>query len=104
MVYIAPTASNGAGPVWVKISEEGYSGGKWAVDNLKANGGKHSFILPSALAAGDYLVRPEIIASHESDTAYNVNPARGAQLYMACVQIKVTAGGASVSEQVGNLA
>lgn len=65
MVYIAPTASNGAGPVWVKISEEGYSGGKWAVDNLKANGGKHSFIVPAALAAGEYLVRPEIIASHE---------------------------------------
>ena len=92
MVYVAPAASNGAGNVWVKLAEEGYSGGKWAVDNLISNRGKHSFTIPAALAAGDYIFRPEIIASHESDTAYNVNPARGAQLYMACIQIKVTAG------------
>lgn len=36
MAYIAPTASNGAGDVWVKLAEEGYdlTTKLWAVDNL----------------------------------------------------------------------
>jgi lytic cellulose monooxygenase (C1-hydroxylating) len=97
MVYIAPTSSNGAGDVWVKLAEDGYSGGKWAVDTLIANKGKHSFTLPSVLADGDYLIRGEIIALHESDAAFNVNPVRGAQFYMECLQVKVTGGGSTVS-------
>jgi len=57
------------------------------VDNLIANKGKHSITLPD-LAAGEYLLRPEIIALHEG------NRASGAQFYMECVQIKVTSSGA----------
>lgn len=87
MTYIAPTKSNGAGNVWIKLAEEGLSGGKWAVDNLIANKGKHSITVPD-LAAGEYLLRPEIIALHEGDRA------NGAQFYMECVQIKVTSAGA----------
>lgn len=34
MVYIAPTSSNGAGNVWIKLVSDGYSGGSWAVDKL----------------------------------------------------------------------
>lgn len=94
---MAPTASNGAGNVWVKLAEEGYDGTTWAVTKLKTNNGQHSITLPSTLAAGDYLLRPEIIALHEADAAYNVNPARGAQFYMECVQIKVTGSGSIVS-------
>jgi len=97
LVYIAPTASNGAGNVWVKLAESGYNSGTWAVDTLIANKGQHSFTLPSVLAPGNYLVRPEIIALHEADAAYNVNPARGAQFYMECIQLKVTGNGGTVS-------
>lgn len=97
MVYIAPTSSNGDGDVWVKLAEDGYTGTTWAVDTLIANKGKHSFTLPSVLAPGDYLLRGEIIALHESDTAYNVNSARGAQFYMECVQVTVTGSGTTVS-------
>jgi lytic cellulose monooxygenase (C1-hydroxylating) len=86
MTYIAPTASNGAGNVWIKLAEEGYANGKWAVDNLIANKGKHSITLPD-LAAGEYLLRPEILALHEGMTL------GGAQWYMECVQIKVTSAG-----------
>jgi cellulase len=102
LVYIAPTASNGAGNVWVKIAEEGYDAStkKWAVDKLKENKGQHSVTLPAGLAAGDYILRAEIIAHHESDTAFATNPARGAQLYPNCAQIKVTSGG-SVSLPAG---
>lgn len=86
LTYIAPAASNGEGNVWLKLAEEGLSNGKWAVDNLIANRGKHSITLPD-LAAGEYLLRPEIIALHEG------NRQAGAQFYMECVQIKVTSSG-----------
>jgi cellulase len=87
MVYIAPTASNGEGPVWLKLAEAGYSDNTWAVTTLINNKGKHSITLPD-LKAGEYLLRPEIIALHEG---MNVG---GAQFYMECVQIKVTSSGA----------
>jgi len=84
-VYMAPTASNGNGPVWVKVESKGFVNGRWATDELKANKGKHSFTVP-AVAPGNYLIRPEIIALHEGQ---NVG---GAQFYMACIQVKVAGG------------
>lgn len=91
MTYIAPTSSNGEGDVWLKLAEDGYTGtypnGEWAVTKLIANKGKHSITLPD-LEAGEYLLRPEIIALHEANTL------GGAQFYMECVQIKVTSSGA----------
>ena len=95
-VYIADAATNGVGNVWTKIAESGLEGGVWAVDTLKANGGKHSVKLPPSLAPGDYLVRAEIIALHESDTNYVTNNARGAQFYPSCAQVVVAAGGSTV--------
>ncbi|CAE6444190.1 unnamed protein product [Rhizoctonia solani] len=94
LVYVAPTSSNGAGAVWTKIFEEVYPGGQWAVDKLIANKGHVTVTVPD-LAAGEYLFRPELVTLHEADTAYNVNlnPARGVQLYMECIQFKVTSGG-----------
>ncbi|KAG9123374.1 hypothetical protein FRC07_015024 [Ceratobasidium sp. 392] len=77
MAWIAPTSSNGFGS---------------AVDKLKANGGHVTITIPD-LAAGEYLLRPEIIALHEADTDFAVNPVRGAQFYMDCVQIKVVSSG-----------
>jgi hypothetical protein len=96
LVYIAPTASNGVGDVWIKLAEAGYDGAKWAVDDLIANKGKHDVVIPAGLATGEYLVRGELITLHEADVAYTANPARGAQLYMECVQIKVTGSGTTV--------
>ena len=57
------------------------------------------FVLPANLAAGRYLIRQEIIAHHESDTAFNINPARGAQFYPSCVQVEVTGSGTAVPDQ-----
>jgi hypothetical protein len=59
--------------------------------NLTFELGQHSFTIPSVLAAGDYLIRPEIIALHEGSKQ------GGAQLYMACVQFKVAGSGSKVS-------
>ncbi|KAE8349546.1 glycosyl hydrolase family 61-domain-containing protein [Aspergillus coremiiformis] len=85
VVYMAPTDKGTAGNGWVKIAEEGYSNGVWAVENLIKNKGKHSATIPN-VAPGEYLLRPEIIALHEG------NRQNGAQFYMECVQVKVSGG------------
>lgn len=86
MVYIAPAESNGEGDVWVKLQEDGFSGGKWGVDNFIANKGLINVKLPN-LAAGDYLIRPELIGLHEASAEGK------AQFYNGCGQIKVTGSG-----------
>jgi cellulase len=96
ITYVAEyTDGAGTGGIWTKIAEEGYDGSKWAVEKLVSNGGKKVVTIPSSLKAGKYLFRQEIIAHHESDTAYNVNSARGAQFYPTCVQVEITSGGSS---------
>ncbi|KAL6404897.1 endoglucanase-4 [Ilyonectria robusta] len=100
ITYIAPyTAGDGTGAIWTKIAEDGYDGSEWAVDKLIAAKGKADFTLPSSLAAGQYLIRQEIIAHHESDTAYSQNSARGAQFYPSCIQFEITGSGSDVPDQ-----
>ncbi|KDR78751.1 hypothetical protein GALMADRAFT_224003 [Galerina marginata CBS 339.88] len=94
LVYIAPTSSNGAGSVWTKLWHDGFSNGQWAVDRLLSARGRHSVVIPN-IPAGDYLLRPEIIGLHEADVAYSQNNIRGAQLYMSCIQIRVTSSGST---------
>lgn len=49
-----------------------------------------------------YLLRPELITLHEGESIFPNNPIRGAQLYMACIQIRVAgAGGVPLPEGVG---
>ncbi|KAJ8457510.1 hypothetical protein ONZ45_g18283 [Pleurotus djamor] len=91
-VYIAPAASNGAGPVWTKLFSDSYENGYWAVDKLILAHGQHSVTIPN-IPAGDYLLRAEIAALHEANVAYTSNPIRGVQMYMSCAQISVTSSG-----------
>jgi len=101
ITYIAPfTEDAGTGPIWTKISEEGFSNGKWATDKLIANKGVSGDItIPASLKAGKYLLRQEIIALHEADTTFDVNPARGAQFYPSCVQVEISGTGSDVPPQ-----
>ncbi|SPO03586.1 related to endoglucanase B [Cephalotrichum gorgonifer] len=99
ITYIAEYSDSAAGAIWTKIDESGFDGSKWAVDKLIANGGKYDFTLPASLASGKYILRQEIIAHHESDAAFNQNPARGAQFYPSCAQIEVTGTGSAVPDQ-----
>ncbi|CAL1712872.1 unnamed protein product [Somion occarium] len=92
LVYLAQipdaTQSSVTGLKWFKIYEDGLtSDGKWGVDRLIANKGKVTFTLPSCIAAGQYLLRAEIIALHAAGSY------PGAQLYMECAQLSVTGGG-----------
>lgn len=93
------TEGDGTGAIWTKIAEDGYDGSEWAVAKLIANGGKQELTIPESLASGKYLVRQEIIAHHESDTAFSENPARGAQFYPSCVQVEVSGSGSAVPDQ-----
>jgi cellulase len=94
MTYMAKVSSatsetNPSGLNWFKIAQTGLSGTTWAVDTLRSAGGKWSVKVPSSIAAGDYLIRQEILALH---SAYNSG---GAQFYIGCAQIKVTGGGSA---------
>jgi len=40
-----------------------------------------------------YLVRAEMIALHEADARFDLNPRRGAQFYPACIQLHVAGDG-----------
>lgn len=93
------TDGDGTGAIWTKIAEDGFDGSEWAVAKLIANGGMQELTIPESLAAGQYLVRQEIIAHHESDTAFAENPARGAQFYPSCVQVEVAGDGNAVPDQ-----
>ncbi|KAF9880509.1 putative glycosyl hydrolase family 61 [Colletotrichum karsti] len=91
IVYLAKVdnaASTGtSGLKWFKVAEAGLSGSTWAVDTLISNAGWHYFNLPPCVAAGDYLMRVEIIALHSASSQ------GAAQFYMGCAQIRVTGSG-----------
>ncbi|KAF2688778.1 lytic polysaccharide monooxygenase [Lentithecium fluviatile CBS 122367] len=70
-----------------KIDEAGYDGTQWAAEKLIANDLTWSVKIPSNIAAGQYVLRHEIIALHSAGQA------NGAQNYPKCVNIEVTGGG-----------
>ncbi|KAK7424130.1 hypothetical protein QQZ08_008736 [Neonectria magnoliae] len=61
--------------------------GKWAADVLISKGFSWTVQIPSNLAAGNYVLRHEIIALHGSGQP------NGAQNYPQCFNVKVTGGG-----------
>ena len=62
---------------------------KWASDTLIANNNSWTVTIPKDIAPGNYVLRHEIIALHQSE---NIN---GAQNYPQCVNIQVTGGGSA---------
>jgi cellulase len=78
---------------FAKIAESGLISGNnpgtWASDDLIANGNAWTIEIPSSLAAGNYVLRHEIIALHSAGNA------NGAQFYPQCVNLVVTGGGSA---------
>ncbi len=79
---------------FVKIAESGLldkaggvAPGKWATDEMLANGLTVSVTIPATIAAGKYVLRHEIIALHGG---YNPN---GAQNYPQCINLEITGSG-----------
>ncbi|EKD12576.1 hypothetical protein MBM_09145 [Drepanopeziza brunnea f. sp. 'multigermtubi' MB_m1] len=70
-----------------KIAEAGLEGGVWATDAMMANGLTASVTIPAGIAAGNYVIRHELIALH------GAGGEGGAQSYPQCVNLEVTGGG-----------
>lgn len=81
------------GDGWFKILEDGYdaTSGQWCTEKLEQNGGFLSVDIPSDLASGYYLVRPELLSLHKSDKT-PPNP----QFYTGCAQIFLNSTGTAV--------
>lgn len=77
---------------WFKIDAVGLidnslASGKWATDVLIANNMSWTVGIPPTLAAGNYVLRHEIIALHAAGQA------NGAQDYPQCVNLAITGTG-----------
>ncbi|KAJ1904499.1 hypothetical protein LPJ81_002462 [Coemansia sp. IMI 209127] len=88
MVYMAPLISQGEGPVWFKIYEDGWctDAKKWCTIKLIDNNGYLEVTIPENIPSGDYLVRPELLALHQATIV------GGAQFYPNCLVVTVTGG------------
>ena len=60
---------------------------KWATDQFIAAGNRWTVTIPSSIAAGNYVMRHEIIALHGAQNA------NGAQNYPQCVNLQITGSG-----------
>ncbi|KAI9503876.1 glycoside hydrolase, partial [Coemansia spiralis] len=91
IVYMAPLDSNGDGPVWFKIYEDGWdkAADTWCVNTLIANKGKLEVTIPRDIAPGNYLLRTEVIALHEANRVYGADESAGAELFPNCAQLAV---------------
>ncbi|KXN88104.1 putative endo-beta-1,4-glucanase D, partial [Leucoagaricus sp. SymC.cos] len=83
------TSMTVTGLKWFKIYHDGYTSGTWGIDKLVQSKGKVSFTIPNCIAAGQYLLRVELIALHGASTY------PGAQFYMECAQLQITGGGST---------
>ncbi|KAF2998775.1 hypothetical protein E8E14_006125 [Neopestalotiopsis sp. 37M] len=79
---------------WTKIAENGYNSGVWATDGLTSSNYTTSLKIPSKLAAGNYVIRHEIIALHGASSD------NGAQNYPQCFNV-VVGGSGTVSVPTG---
>ena len=83
---VAPTSLQ-----WIKLDQQGWISGSnpgtWATDKLIGANNTWTVTIPSNLAAGNYVVRHEIIALHAAGST------NGAQAYPQCVNFAVTGSG-----------
>ncbi|KAM4061951.1 glycosyl hydrolase family 61 protein [Hirsutella rhossiliensis] len=82
-----------------KIEEAGLldnskSPGRWASDELMAANNTWTVNIPSDIAAGNYVLRHEIIALHLAKVD------NGAQAYPQCLNLKVTGGGTATPKGI----
>ncbi|KAF8335913.1 glycosyl hydrolase family 61-domain-containing protein [Cantharellus anzutake] len=79
------TTFNATDGKWFKVNESGYdnSTGKWATEKLIESNQSYTFTLPKNIPAGQYLLRHEILALHNT---------RHPQYYPSCTQINILKG------------
>ncbi|KAF2145955.1 lytic polysaccharide monooxygenase, partial [Aplosporella prunicola CBS 121167] len=87
---------------WNKIDAKGLidgssAPGTWATDNMISNNNTWTTTIPDSIAAGQYVLRHEIIALHSAGQE------NGAQNYPQCVNVKVTGSGTEDLSSTGTL-
>jgi hypothetical protein len=93
---------DGSGANWFKIDEAGFQGDAskkifldsetpsgWAIAKLVGGNKNWTTTIPQGLAAGNYLIRHELIALHQANTP---------QFYPECAQIVVTGTGTALPD------
>lgn len=82
---LSSPSADATGPGWFKLWGEGYDmeADKWATEKVMDTNGLLSINIPSALPAGNYLFRPEVVAMH------NTTPEVEPQFYIGCAQVFV---------------
>ena len=93
MEYLAPVSGDfssidKAQLKWTKISEKGLTNGKWAANELIANGFKWPVTIPN-IKPGKYILRHEILALHEGQRV------GGTQFYPQCINVEITGSGSA---------
>lgn len=80
---LASPSADATGPGWFKLWGEGYDmeADKWATEKIMDTNGLLSINIPSALPAGNYLFRPEVVAMQ------NTTPEVEPQFYIGCAQV-----------------
>ena len=88
----AAANNTAAGDGWFKIMEDGYDeeNKKWCTEKLIPNNGHLAAKIPSDLAPGYYLLRPELLALQQADK----NPP-DPQFYVGCAQLFLSSGGSA---------
>ncbi|KAA8911279.1 family 61 glycosyl hydrolase, partial [Sphaerosporella brunnea] len=80
---------------YFKIDEAGLnSDGTWASDDLIAANNSRTVTIPSDIAAGNYIIRHELLALHSAGTE------GGAQFYPMCANLVVSGSGSASPEGV----
>jgi len=98
MVYMSKVADSSkadGSSGWFKVYQDAWAPANkgagdndyWGVKDMNTCCGKVDVKIPADLAAGDYLLRAEVIALHTAGSS------GGAQFYMSCYQLTVTGGG-----------
>ncbi len=95
------SSCDGSGSGWFKIDEAGFHGdgvkvfldtevgSGWDIAKLVGGNKQWTSTIPQGLAAGNYLIRHELIALHQANTP---------QFYPECAQIVVTGSGTALPD------
>ena len=75
----------GYGQGWFKIFEDGYKNGQWCNERVNQQGGWLYATIPQDIEGGQYLIRGEHIALHNTYTEGGTNGNDGSQFFMGYV-------------------
>jgi cellulase len=85
-----------------KIEGRGYNSakGKWANEEIIANGNKNQVKIPSDIKPGTYILRTELLSLHGNGQTFNPGLKGLPQFYIHCFNIEITGSGTATPQGV----